>query len=504
MANAIFIHFLNRELFRSLNIKKIEGVDFALKILLLAKDSILYVPLSSVCENMGSTDLDYEFFNLVCETMYIELISDCATWEEFLERNLQLYYFDKMRYSCYFCEKDKYKRYKPTILKKSGATNSIKRALEKWDNNQKLQIRLPIRDKKIIELNKKNICEINKNSGDKGITKSLFRGKLIEGTHELVVSRLLSFYYIKDYLKFTKGDIATGVNSNISYFDELACEYPYNDISILSVILECAGVDKSIYHPQKNKEWIYFFGKRNKPQHERICNCINVIIQKCLSCIKKKREDNIRIISNEIIMYIRRIAIKCIGRIISVSSVNQLDIMENNLKLLLNCFDEKGNRKSEIKNELLERNKKMKINNKVFIVHGHNELLKEQVSNWLYSLELEPIILHKQANGGTKSIIDKIERYSDVCCAIVLLTADDMGRGEKEKNYKKRARQNVIFEAGYFIGKLTSEKVILLYEEGVELPGDLGGCIYILADDKGGWKESIRTEFKEIGIVYKR
>lgn len=102
------------------------------------------------------------------------------------------------------------------------------------------------------------------------------------------MSRLLSFYYIKDYLKFTKGDIATGVNSNISYFDELACEYPYNDISILSVILECAGVDKSIYHPQKNKEWIYFFGKRNKPQHERICNCINVIIQKCLSCIKRK------------------------------------------------------------------------------------------------------------------------------------------------------------------------------------------------------------------------
>lgn len=72
---------------------------------------------------------------------------------------------------------------------------------------------------------------------------------------------------------------------------------------------------------------------------------------------KKKREENIRIISNEIIMYIRRIAIKCIGRIISVSSVNHLDIMENNLKLLLNCFDENGNRKSEIKNELLERKK---------------------------------------------------------------------------------------------------------------------------------------------------
>lgn len=146
----------------------------------------------------------------------------------------------------------------------------------------------------------------------------------------------------------------------------------------------------------------------------------------------------------------------------------------------------------------------MEANNKVFIVHGHNELLKEQVSNWLYSLELEPIILHKQASGGTKSIIDKIEKYSNVCCTIVLLTADDVGRGEKEKKLQKRARQNVIFEAGYFIGKLTSEKVILLYEEGVELPGDLGGCVYIFADEKGGWKELIRTEFNEIGIIYKR
>ncbi len=502
MANAIFVHFLNRELLRSLNIERIEGVNYALKILLLAKDSMLYVPLSSVCENMGSTDLDYEFFDLIYETMHIELISDCATWEEFLERNLQLYYFDKMRYSCYFSEKDKYKRYKSTIIKKSGVTNSIKRALEKWEDNQKLQIRLPIKDKKIVELNKRNICEVNKNNGDKGITKSLFRGKLIKDTHELAVSRLLSVYYIKDYIKFTKGDIATGVNNDISYFDELACEYPYNDISILDAILECAGVDKSIYGQEKNKEWIWFLGKRNKPQHERICNCINGIIQKCLSCIKKKREDNIRIISNEIITYIKRKAIKCFGKIVRVSSVNQLDIMENNLKILLNCFDESGNAKSEIKNELLERKKLM--NKKVFIVHGHNELLKEQVSNWLYSLELEPIVLHKQANGGTKSIIDKIERYSDVCCAIVLLTADDMGRGDKEKNYKKRARQNVIFEAGYFIGKLTSEKVILLYEDGVELPGDLGGCIYILADEKGGWKELIRTEFNEMGIVYKK
>ncbi|WP_305113943.1 nucleotide-binding protein [Thomasclavelia cocleata] len=145
-----------------------------------------------------------------------------------------------------------------------------------------------------------------------------------------------------------------------------------------------------------------------------------------------------------------------------------------------------------------------KDNRKVFIVHGHDELLKEKVSNWLYSLELDPIILHKQANRGTRSVIDKIEKYSNVRCAIVLMTADDNGKGKKEEEYKNRARQNVIFEAGYFIGKLGVENVILLYEEGVEIPGDLGGCIYIKADKNDGWKEQVRMEFNEMGLKYKK
>lgn len=147
----------------------------------------------------------------------------------------------------------------------------------------------------------------------------------------------------------------------------------------------------------------------------------------------------------------------------------------------------------------------MKINNKkIFIVHGHNELLKEKVSNWLYSLELEPIILHKQANLGTTSIINKIECYSDVACALILLTADDMGKAKNELNYNDRARQNVILEMGYFLGKLGPKNVIMIYENGVELPGDLGGCVYILADEHGGWMEDIRKEFNALGINYKK
>ena len=146
-----------------------------------------------------------------------------------------------------------------------------------------------------------------------------------------------------------------------------------------------------------------------------------------------------------------------------------------------------------------------KMGSKVFIVHGHDEKLKYQLAERLRKIGIEPIILHEQANKGISSILDKLERYSDVDCAIVLFTADDVG-GEKEDtdHLKYRARQNVVFEAGLFIGLLGNKKTIMLCEKGVELPGDLSGCIYIEADEYGGWKEKLRTEFDAIGIKYAR
>jgi predicted nucleotide-binding protein len=137
---------------------------------------------------------------------------------------------------------------------------------------------------------------------------------------------------------------------------------------------------------------------------------------------------------------------------------------------------------------------------KVFIVHGHNEALKLNVSTWLYSVGLTPVILHLQPNGGLTSILEKIEHNSDVGCAIILLTADDVGKSISETDYHKRARQNVVFEAGYFAGKLGKNRVVLLYEAGVELPGDLLGNVYILADEHDGWKEQVRLELCAMGF----
>ncbi|MBK8483496.1 MAG: nucleotide-binding protein [Saprospiraceae bacterium] len=96
----------------------------------------------------------------------------------------------------------------------------------------------------------------------------------------------------------------------------------------------------------------------------------------------------------------------------------------------------------------------------IFIVHGHDDRSKIEVARTIEKLGLNPIILSEQPNEG-QTIIEKFELHSNVGYAIVILTADDLGKIKTEKDDKYRARQNVILEMGYFIGKLGRSKVFL-------------------------------------------
>jgi predicted nucleotide-binding protein len=99
--------------------------------------------------------------------------------------------------------------------------------------------------------------------------------------------------------------------------------------------------------------------------------------------------------------------------------------------------------------------------------------MKESVARFLEKLDLRPIILHEQPNKG-RTVIEKFEAHSDVGFAVVLLTPDDVGGlASSPDKLSRRARQNVILELGYFIGKLGRAKVCALYKEGVEIPSDI-------------------------------
>jgi len=142
----------------------------------------------------------------------------------------------------------------------------------------------------------------------------------------------------------------------------------------------------------------------------------------------------------------------------------------------------------------------IEYNNKIFIVHGHNNETKETVARFIEKLDLETVILHEQPNIG-KTIIEKFEKYSRVGYAIILLTGDDLGgvKSEDKSTFKLRARQNVILELGYFIGLLGRQRVCALLEKEVEIPSDYDCILFVRLDDSANWKMEVLRELKAVG-----
>jgi predicted nucleotide-binding protein len=138
--------------------------------------------------------------------------------------------------------------------------------------------------------------------------------------------------------------------------------------------------------------------------------------------------------------------------------------------------------------------------NRVFVVHGHDEEAKQSVARCLEKLGLEAVILHEQPNQG-RTIIEKFEDHCDVGFAVVLLTPDDVGAKKCEaKSLRPRARQNVILELGFFIGKLGRNKVCALHKGEVEIPSDLSGVLWVLMDQRGAWQFELSKEIKAAGL----
>ena len=134
---------------------------------------------------------------------------------------------------------------------------------------------------------------------------------------------------------------------------------------------------------------------------------------------------------------------------------------------------------------------------RVFVVHGHAEAPREAVARFLQQLGLEPIILHEHANQG-RTIIEKFEAHADVGFAIVLLTPDDEG-GRQGERQQPRARQNVILELGYFIGRLGRGQVCALKLGDIELPSDILGVAWTLLDAAGAWRQRVAKELDAAG-----
>lgn len=173
----------------------------------------------------------------------------------------------------------------------------------------------------------------------------------------------------------------------------------------------------------------------------------------------------------------------CANGLIEAKSIFEpyLKEMEQDMNNIPNLMDMKQN------------NKTLDLS-KVFIVHGHDGEMREAIARIIENQGIHPIILSDEVNAGA-TIIEKIEKHSNVGAAICIFSPDDLGRSKKEATEHNRARQNVVLETGYFMGKLGRERVIILSNGDLEFPSDLQGIVYTGSE----WKFKLLKELRKIG-----
>lgn len=143
---------------------------------------------------------------------------------------------------------------------------------------------------------------------------------------------------------------------------------------------------------------------------------------------------------------------------------------------------------------------------KIFLVHGHDAGARFEVESFVSrTTGITPTVLMLEASGG-KTVIEKFEAHADKASyAIVLMTADDVGQSKADRDGDQapvpRARQNVVFEFGYFVGYLRRSHVAALVAPGVERPSDIAGVVYVdFVSGGADWQMQLRREMRQAQI----
>jgi hypothetical protein len=141
------------------------------------------------------------------------------------------------------------------------------------------------------------------------------------------------------------------------------------------------------------------------------------------------------------------------------------------------------------------------VGDHVFVVHGHDHGRMQTIARFLEQVRLKPVILHERPNAGD-TVVEKLERHGDAAYAVVLLTPDDVGgvAGDPQA-LRPRARQNVVLELGYFIARLGRKRTCALVAEGVEIPSDYSGVLYIAFGRTDDWKFHLARELRAAGLA---
>ncbi len=189
--------------------------------------------------------------------------------------------------------------------------------------------------------------------------------------------------------------------------------------------------------------------------------------------------------------------------IIAFTVMNDLDVIKkfenSGAYFICKIGYDSFNELFDVINFVIQNKKLPKKKPEIFIVHGHNHLLKYELKNYLQNnLKLnEPKILDEQPSQG-RTVIEKFEYYAEsINLVFVLLTPDDLVKVSDSEDYLQ-PRPNVLFELGYFYGKLNRQSVILISTNKIKLPTDISGIIYFDATNGiNSIGEKIRIEIQK-------
>ncbi len=135
------------------------------------------------------------------------------------------------------------------------------------------------------------------------------------------------------------------------------------------------------------------------------------------------------------------------------------------------------------------------------MVHGYaHRIVYEAVRVLERGTGREVVILHEQPSA--RRILESFEEYATTGgYAVVFLTADDERGPVSGNTGRRRGRPNVIFELGFFFGKLGRNRVVVLLDPNVEKPSEIEGLVYIWLDSRGVWKRTLARELESAGIA---
>jgi len=142
----------------------------------------------------------------------------------------------------------------------------------------------------------------------------------------------------------------------------------------------------------------------------------------------------------------------------------------------------------------------------IFLVYGRDERQMQAVVRLLEEQGPHEIAVMHDGPDEDRTLVEKFAGAAKSGYAIVLLTADDVGTPRLDPDeapyFSPRARQGVVFQLGFLVGALTSRRVCVLYEHGVELPSNLDGLAYVRFDLAGAWQSKLLLELRGAGFEY--